>query len=169
MLLHLVDLWPSGRCSVVVNCVPRDLWLDAFARRVGGRLGVGMAQVFVSHRRADAAEARRLAEDLRVAGHCVWLDEWAINIGDSIVGQIEEGLEGSTYLVLCYSDAGVMSPWISREWMSALARQLEGQGVRILPVMLTGKVAPAILADIHAADLRNDWDTGVNLLLRSIR
>jgi hypothetical protein len=124
--------------------------------------------VFVSHRKTDAPEALRLAEDLRQAGHNVWLDEWAINIGDSIVQQIEDGLQGSVYLVLCYSDAGVTSPWMSREWMSALARQLEGHDVRILPVMLTGNVAPAILADIYAADLRTDWDKGLALLLRSI-
>ncbi len=128
-----------------------------------------MPDVFVSHRRGDAAEALRLAEELRRAGHSVWLDEWVMNIGDSIVQRMDEGLHGSAYLVLCYSDAGVMSPWISREWMSALARQLEGQDVRILPVMLTGSVAPAILADIYAADLRADWDKGLALLLRSIK
>jgi len=128
-----------------------------------------VSNVFVSHRRGDAAEAFRLADDLRRAGHRVWLDEWAINIGDSIVERIEKGLQGSAYLVLCYSDAGVMSQWISREWMSTLARQLEGQEVRILPVMLTGSVVPAILSDIYAADLRTDWDKGLALLLRSIR
>lgn len=131
--------------------------------------GVDMSNIFVSHRRGDAAEALRLAEDLRRAGHSVWLDEWEINIGDSIVKRMEEGLQGSAYLILCYSDEGVMSPWISREWMATLARQLEGQDVRILPVMLTGNVAPAILADIYAADLRTDWNKGLALLLRSIK
>jgi hypothetical protein len=128
-----------------------------------------MLDVFVSRRRADAAQARRLAEALRRAGHSVWLDEWAINIGDSIVERMDQGLRESAYLILCYSDAGVMSPWISREWMSALTRQLEGQNIRILPVMLTGSAPPAILADIHAADLRTDWDKGLALLLRSIK
>jgi TIR domain len=127
-----------------------------------------VAQVFVSHRRDDASEALRLAEDLRQAGHDVWLDEWAINIGDSIVNHIEEGLGGSAYLILCYSDAGVMSPWVSREWMSALYRQLEDCSVRILPVKLTGSIAPAILADINAADLRANWEKGLAMLLRSI-
>jgi hypothetical protein len=137
--------------------------------RAAARLGVDVPDVFVSHRRADGAAAQRLAGDLRRAGHSVWLDEWAINIGDSIVQRMEEGLQGSVYLVLCYSDAGVMSPWISREWMSTLARQPEGQPVRILPVMLTGSAAPAILADIYSADLRTDWDKGLALLLRSIK
>jgi hypothetical protein len=128
-----------------------------------------MSNVFISHRRTDADKALRLARDLQQAGHSVWLDELAINIGDSIVGRIEEGLHGSAYLILCYSNAGVMSPWISREWMSALARQLEGEDVRILPVMLTGNAVPTILADIHAADLRVDWDKGLALLLQSIK
>ena len=130
---------------------------------------IDMPNVFISHRSGDAVEALRLAEELRRGGHNVWLDESAINLGDSIVERIEQGLRGSTYLVLCYSDAGVMSPWISREWMSTLARQLEGQNVRILPVMLTGSTAPAILADIHAVDLRVEWDKGLALLLRSIK
>jgi hypothetical protein len=128
-----------------------------------------MSEVFISHRSADSAAAERLARDLQRAGHHVWLDEWAIDIGDSIVKRIEEGLQGSAYLILCYSDAGVMAPWISREWMSTLARQLEGQEVRILPVMLTGKVVPAILSDIRTADLRTDWDKGLDLVLRSIK
>lgn len=132
-------------------------------------MGVGLSNVFVSHRSSDARVALRLAEDLRQAGHAVWLDEWAIDIGDSIVQRMEEGLEKAAYLVLCYSEMEVMSPWMSREWMSALARQLEGREVRILPVMLSGSITQAILADIYAADLRADWDKGLALLLRSIK
>jgi hypothetical protein len=128
-----------------------------------------MSDVFVSHRGSDAAAALRLADCLRRAGHSVWLDEWAITIGDSLVQRIDQGLQKTSYLVLCYSDAGVMSPWISREWMSTLARQLEGYDVRILPVMLTGSTVPAILADIYSVDLRTDWDKGLALLLRSIK
>jgi hypothetical protein len=128
-----------------------------------------MPEVFISHRTADSVAAERLARDLQKDGHHVWLDKWEINIGDSIVKRMEEGLLGSAYLVLCYSDAGVMAPWISREWMSSLARQMEGKGIRILPVMLTGDVIPAILSDIRTADLRSDWDQGLDLLGRSIK
>jgi hypothetical protein len=128
-----------------------------------------MANVFISHRAADVSEAERLAEELRQAGHDVWLDEWVITVGDSIVEQIDAGLVCAKYLVLCYSDAGVMSPWITREWMSALSRQLQGQGVKVLPVRLTGRAAPAILADIKTVDLQKNWDKGMALLLRSIK
>jgi hypothetical protein len=130
---------------------------------------VKMANVFVSHRGGDTNKARRLAEDLRRAGHRVWFDQWEIGIGDSIIGLMNEGLEGTAYLVLCYSSAGVMAPWISREWMAALARQLDGVGVKILPVLLTGGKPPAILADVKYADLVKDWDQGIQQLMKAIR
>jgi hypothetical protein len=127
-----------------------------------------MPTIFLSHRKPDADLAKRLAEELKNAGHQVWFDEWEINIGDSIVERINEGLDGTSYLVLCYSSSG-MSPWVNREWMSALARQLSGYPVKILPVLLTGDGIPAILADIKYADLIKDWDKGVQDLLRAIK
>lgn len=133
-----------------------------------GRGGV-MANVFISHRGADATEAARLARDLQTAGHRVWLDAWEISPGDSIIGRMNEGLEGAAYVVLCYSRSGVDSPWIGREWMSALSRQLRGHAIKVLPVQLTGGAAPAILADIKHADLVKDWDRGLAELLRAIR
>ena len=128
-----------------------------------------MSVVFVSHRLADEVAAQKLAVELRAAGHDVWLDTWEIGLGDSIVAKLNDGLSSAAYVVLCYSSAGTTSPWISREWMSALARQLEGAGVKILPVRLTGGDPPAILADLRYADLTTDWAGGLRVLLAAIR
>jgi hypothetical protein len=128
-----------------------------------------MPSVFVSHRGADAQAAEKLATEIRAAGHDVWLDEWQLNVGDSIIEKMNAGLQSAEYVVLCYSDQGVLAPWISREWMSALARQLESAGVRLLPVRLSGGNAPAILSDIKYADLVADWSRGVKDLLKAIR
>ena len=127
-----------------------------------------MANVFISHRGADAAEAEKLASEVRRRGHEVWLDTWNIHIGDSIIERINEGLSDSSYFVLCYSGSGILAPWMSREWMAALALQLNAQGIRVLPVLLTGGGPPAILADIKFADLVTDWQGGVNALCSSI-
>lgn len=127
-----------------------------------------MANVFISHRGADGATAERLAVGLRAGGHSVWFDPWEIRVGDSIVEKMNAGLEGASYLVLCYSATGVLAPWMSREWMSALAMQLNGHGVRLLPARLTGGQPPALLADIRYADLVSDWATGLADLLRAI-
>ena len=134
-----------------------------------GSKGEYMANVFISHRGADTPEAERLAEEIRDVGHEVWLDVWRIDLGDSIVARINEGLEGATDVVVCYSSSGVTSPWMSVEWMSTLARQLNGHDVKLLPVRLTGGDPPAILADLKYADLVKDWEQGVASLLRSIR
>jgi TIR domain len=128
-----------------------------------------MANLFISHRGADAQEAERLATELRTRGHQVWLDRWEIQTGDSIVGKINQGLEGAAYLILCYSDQGVSAPWMGREWMSALSRQLNGRDIKVLPVRLTGGEPPAILDDIRYADLGADWDSGVAELLAALR
>jgi hypothetical protein len=128
-----------------------------------------MANVFISHRKSDDREAEQLATEIRNAGHHVWLDMWDINIGDSIVERMNEGLEGASYLILCYSTSGVTSAWMGREWMSALAAQLNGEGVKILPVILTGGQPPFILKDMMYVDLTRDWAEGVKRLLRSIK
>ena len=132
-------------------------------------LDAKMPNVFISHRRADAKKAERLATEIRAAGHEVWLDDWNINLGDSIVQRMNEGLQGATYVVICYSSSGVMSPWMSREWMSALARQMNGHGVKVLPVMLTGGDPPAILADLKYVDLVRGWSKAIGELLQAIR
>lgn len=128
-----------------------------------------MSNVFVSHRGADSVAAERLADELSDRGHTVWLDVWTVGVGDSIVAKINEGLTGATYLVLCYSAAGSLSPWMSQEWMSALARQLGGADIKVLPVRLTGGEPPAILADIKYADLVADWAAGVDALCAAMR
>lgn len=126
-----------------------------------------MANVFISHRKIDRDPVVRLAEEIRDAGHNVWLDEWRITVGDSIVARIEQGLNGANYLILCYSSSG-MSAWVDQEWMSTLARQLSGQSVKILPTLLTGGTPPAILADIKYADLVGDWGGGVRAILKAL-
>src|SRR5882672_4361776 len=120
-----------------------------------------MAKVFVSYRRGDSVVAERLAADLRSAGHDVWFDEWRIRPGDSIVGQINDGLASAAYLVLCCSPLGQNSPWMAQEWQSALARQLNGQRIKLLPARLPGGDLPPILADVKCADLEADWAAGV--------
>ena len=123
-----------------------------------------MANVFISHRNCDSSDAERVAQELRLAGHDVWLDLWDINLGDSIIDKMNDGLEGSTYVVVCYSNSGIISPWMSREWMSALARQLNGCNVKIVPISFSGAKPPAILEDIKYADLASNWNSGISQL-----
>lgn len=128
-----------------------------------------MANVFISHRGADQVAAERLAEGLRDRGHHVWIDVWEIDLGDSIIEKIDTGLHESQFLLLCYSNASTMSPWMDREWMSSLARQLDGANIKILPVRLIDGTPPSILADIKYADLAADWQIGLDAICSALR
>ena len=122
-----------------------------------------MPKVFISHRTADLDLAKKLASELQVRGHDVWLDDQQIHVGDSIVAQVEVGLAAAQYVVLCLSSDG-SSDWMDREWMSTLARRLSGIDVKLLPVLLSGGSLPAVLADIKYVDLTSDWAHGVDAL-----
>lgn len=125
--------------------------------------------VFVSHRGADGAIAERLARGLEAAGLVVFFDEWAIDLGDSIVERMNQGLTDASHLVLCCGPSGFAdAPWIDREWMSALARQLNGDGITIMLAVFEGGEPPPILADIKYADLRDDFDAGLATLVSAI-
>lgn len=113
--------------------------------------------------------AASLASVLRAAGHDVWLDEWNIAPGDSIVERIDTGLTTAVDVIVCFSATGENSPWMSREWMSALARKLNGIQLRIIPVKFAPSSGPAILADIKAIDLFTDWDMGLQQLLDTLK
>ncbi|WP_456737460.1 MULTISPECIES: toll/interleukin-1 receptor domain-containing protein [unclassified Bradyrhizobium] len=126
-----------------------------------------MAKIMISHRTKDSAEAERLASDLRAAGNAVWLDIWEIELGDSIIERMNSGLGDAEYLLLGLSSTGVDAPWISREWMSALARQLENKGMKLLPVKLTGGELPPVLADLQYADAVKDYDSALRAILRA--
>ena len=127
-----------------------------------------VSKVFISHRTADLDLARKLSSELKARGHDVWLDDEEILVGDSIVAQVEVGLVGSGYVVLCLSSDGP-SEWTDREWMSTLARRLSGMNVKLLPIFLSGGTLPAILADYRYVDLTSNWDYGVDVLSRSIK
>jgi TIR domain-containing protein len=82
---------------------------------------------------------------------------------------MEDALASARYVVLCLSGAGNLAPWMSREWMAALALQLQGNDIQLLSVRLPGGTLPVLLADIKYADLANDRDRGVADLLKAIR
>jgi TIR domain len=128
---------------------------------------VVVARVFISYNREDRSYADRLAAALRDQGHDVWADAFMVGAGDSLVQRIEGGMTGTSFLVLLFSSAP-SSPWMDREWMWALSRQLHQAHVRILPVRLAGGTVPSILADTSYVDLATDWQHGVDVLAEAI-
>ena len=124
-----------------------------------------MAKVFISYSSSDADTARNIAEELVRFRHKIWLDECEIEVGDSIVQRISEGLEDCTHIILLLSENSVSSKWVEREWSSAYMDEIESGKVKILPARLDDCVIPAIIRDRKYADFRSSFTHGMICLI----
>jgi hypothetical protein len=106
-----------------------------------------MHGVFLSHRSHDKEWVGTLARDLLHSGYQVWLDEWEIKGGDWFATKISEGLASARYVLVVLSRASTSSDagWVKAEWTSALARELSGVDIKVIPVLKELCVVPDIL------------------------
>jgi hypothetical protein len=129
-----------------------------------------VSSIFLSHNHADKAFARRLASDLRAAGHIVWIDEAEINIGDSLVEKIREGIDEVDYVGAILSGASVQSEWVKRELDIASNREIEERIVVVLPLLLEEVDLPGFLKGKLYGDFRKEehYEESLSLLLRKL-
>jgi hypothetical protein len=127
-----------------------------------------MAFVFISHRAADIATAERLGRAVNAVGHAVHLDRWEVRIGDSVPMFWNETLATADVLLLGHSTLGIHAPWVAQEFLPALALELSGRGITLLPAVLSGTEAPARLVGRPCTDLTVDWDRGISTILRAL-
>jgi TIR domain len=126
-------------------------------------------RVFIATAEEDAEFARKLAMDLREHGVLPWLGLDEIQVGDSIPERIQEGMEGSQWVVVVLSPSVKDSPWVERE-IRAATRSEKKRGRRlILPVLETGDFVPPVLQNRAFADFRRDYREGLEELLRAIQ
>lgn len=101
--------------------------------------------IFLSHNHQDKDVATPLAARLRLVGADVWLDDWEIKPGDSIVGKVNEALGLADTVLLLWSENAAHSRWVNSEMETAIARRLSDGSVRIIPVRLDDTELPALL------------------------
>ncbi|EGB97439.1 MULTISPECIES: toll/interleukin-1 receptor domain-containing protein [Pseudomonas] len=129
-----------------------------------------MSKVFLSHNHADKPFTRRLAGDLRKAGHTVWIDEAEINIGDSLIDKIRAGLDDVDYVAAVLSEKSIDSPWVQRELEIASNREIEERRVVVLPLMVQLVALPGFLKGKFYADFTDPdaYPEMFQLLLRTL-
>lgn len=124
--------------------------------------------VFLSYSSQDRRFAERLARDLVGYGLRVWWDQWEMQVGDSLITKIQEGIQASSWLTVVLSPASVASNWVKRELVSALADEISTDRVRVLPLLLSDCEMPPFLRDKLYADFRVSYESGLELLLRRL-
>ena len=77
-----------------------------------------MARVFVSYSRADRADARRLAAELRFLGHQPWVCDSLVP-GHPWWAEVEAQIRDADVVVALVSDAWLRSSACAREWRYA--------------------------------------------------
>ncbi|MCM3748104.1 toll/interleukin-1 receptor domain-containing protein [Paenibacillus pasadenensis] len=125
-------------------------------------------KIFISHSSLDKPMARLLATDLVEAGHCPWLDEWQIKIGESIPGSISNALMDSDFVLVLLSKNSLESLWVEQEWQSKYWDEINEKKVKILPVLLEDCKIPELLKTKKYADFRDDYEKGLRELLISL-
>lgn len=128
-----------------------------------------MSKIFLSHTNVDKPFVRRLAADLRKYGHTVWIDEAEINIGDSLIEKIREGLDSVDYVAVVLSKASINSVWVQREIDIASNREIRNE-IKILPIKIEDVALPGFLEGKLYADFSDEYLYGdkLELLLRSL-
>ncbi len=117
-----------------------------------------MSSVFLSHTSADKPFVRRLADDLRDAGVRVWLDEAEIQVGDSLLRKIEDGISSMEYLAVVLSPRSVSSEWVQRELEAAMNEEIGGKKVKVLPLLMEKCDLPPFLRGKLYADFTTETE-----------
>ena len=126
------------------------------------------ATVFICHSSVDKPFVEKLAGDLRNLGLGVWLDRWEIKVGDSIINQIEAGIDENDYLAVVISPEAVSSPWVRRELNAAVIRELDERKVVVLPILYRQAEIPLLIRDKLYADFTKAYDQGLRSLVERL-
>jgi len=124
--------------------------------------------VFISYSRADSVFATRLASQLVKHKTTVWIDQWELRVGDSLIQRIQDAIQGASALLVILSKASVQSEWCKKELSTGLIRELDEKRVVVLPVVIEECDIPLFLRDKLYADFRTNFDAGLRAVLEAI-
>ena len=80
------------------------------------------------------AVAKPLAGRLRRRDFSVWVDQWELKTGDTLVESIPRGLSQSRFAVVILSKAYFAKNWPKAELLTLLTREINSGRLRILPI-----------------------------------
>lgn len=121
--------------------------------------------IFISHSSRDKVAARQLAKALNYCAIDVWLDDWELDVGQSLTEEIAEAMDGSRYIAILITENYNTSVWTKTEYKKALSReQKEGRTV-MLPLIVGEAQIPGFIEDKVYIDLRADYFTGITRLV----
>jgi hypothetical protein len=124
--------------------------------------------IFISYNREDSEFADRLAKNLVMDRHNVWMDRWELRVGDSLIEKIQKALTTSSAILVLLSKHSVESEWCKKELNSGLMRELTEKQVLLIPCIIGDCEIPLFLREKLYADFRSDPDEALRQVQDSL-
>jgi CheY-like chemotaxis protein len=125
-------------------------------------------RVFISHSNKDKPLVDKLANDLQAAGLDLWYDRDEIQVGDTILEKIGQGLANCDYMIIILSPDAVDSWMVRQELLIFLNEEMRRGHRLVLPVLYKDCQIPLLLDGRRYADFRENYDAGITELLNSL-
>jgi hypothetical protein len=124
--------------------------------------------VFICYSHQDKNFVEKLSIDLVENKVHVWLDEWELQIGDSLIEKIQDAISECEALLVVLSKKSLESEWFKKELKAGISRELEEKNVLVIPLIIDDCEIPLFLKDKKYADFSANYDEAFKSTLASI-
>lgn len=125
--------------------------------------------IFISHSSRDKNAALNLATTLNFCSIDVWLDDWELEVGQSLTDEIAKAMEDSRYIVILITENYNKTVWTKTEYKKAVSREQKENRTVMLPLIVGEAQIPDFLEDKLYIDLRDEYFSGITNLVGMIR
>lgn len=136
---------------------------------VRGKERTAKPDIFISHSSRDKATATHLATTLNFCAVDVWLDDWELEVGQSLTDEIAKAMDNSRYIAILITENYNKTVWTKTEYKKALSREQKENRTVMLPLIVGEAQIPEFLEDKIYIDLRTDYFFGITNLVGRIR
>lgn len=115
-------------------------------------------EVFISHSSKDKKDVEKLLPFINGMNLPVWFDKYNIDVGQSIVEKVQEGVKNSYAVIFWITDNFLESKWCKREMQAFIKRMIEEDIliVSILDKNVSINRLPIFLQDIKCIQRENE-------------
>jgi hypothetical protein len=124
--------------------------------------------IFISHSSRDKKAALGLATTLNFCAVDVWLDDWELEVGQSLADGIGKAMDESRFIAILITENYNKTIWTKTEYKKALAREQKEQRTVMLPIIVGEAEVPDFLEDKIYIDLRKEYFCGIVKLVGMI-
>ncbi len=99
------------------------------------------------HSSSDKPAATQLATTLNFCAIDVWLDDWELEVGQSLTDELAKAMNESRFIAILITENYNKTVWTKAEYKRALAREQTERRTVMLPLVVGSAEIPDFLED----------------------